>query len=52
MNITERKQMEDRERRQMESMAHNARMTMLGEVASTLAFVKVTVSDSGPGLGG
>ncbi|HEX5312555.1 PAS domain S-box protein [Aquabacterium sp.] len=37
VNITERKQMEERERRQMESMAHNARLTMLGEVASTLA---------------
>ncbi|WP_298011959.1 PAS domain S-box protein [uncultured Aquabacterium sp.] len=37
LNITERKQMEERERRQMEAMAHQARLTMLGEVASTLA---------------
>ncbi len=37
LNITERKQMEERERRQMEAMAHHARLTMLGEVASTLA---------------
>lgn len=37
VNITERKQMEERERRQMEAMAHHARLTMLGEVASTLA---------------
>jgi len=37
VDITERKRMEDRERRQTESMAHHARLTMLGEVASTLA---------------
>lgn len=37
LNITERKHMEERERKQMETMAHNARLTMLGEVASTLA---------------
>lgn len=37
VNITERKHLEERERRQMEAMAHHARLTMLGEVASTLA---------------
>jgi two-component system sensor histidine kinase DctS len=37
LNTTERKRMEDRERRQTETMAHHARLTMLGEVASTLA---------------
>ena len=37
VNITERKQLEERERRQMEAVAHQARLTMLGEVASTLA---------------
>jgi two-component system sensor histidine kinase DctS len=37
VNITERKQLEERERKQMEAMAHHARLTMLGEVASTLA---------------
>jgi two-component system sensor histidine kinase DctS len=37
VNITERKQLEERERKQMETMAHHARLTMLGEVASTLA---------------
>jgi two-component system sensor histidine kinase DctS len=37
VNITERKQMEERERKQTETMAHHARLTMLGEVASTLA---------------
>ncbi|HJV60324.1 MAG TPA: PAS domain S-box protein [Albitalea sp.] len=37
LDITERKRLEDRERRQTESMAHHARLTMLGEVASTLA---------------
>ncbi len=37
VNITERKHLEERERRQMETMAHHARLTMLGEVASTLA---------------
>jgi two-component system sensor histidine kinase DctS len=37
VNITERRQLEDRERKQAEAMAHHARLTMLGEVASTLA---------------
>jgi two-component system sensor histidine kinase DctS len=37
LDITERKRLEERERRQTESMAHHARLTMLGEVASTLA---------------
>jgi two-component system sensor histidine kinase DctS len=37
LNITERKRMEERERKQTETMAHHARLTMLGEVASTLA---------------
>lgn len=37
LNITERKRLEERERKQMETMAHHARLTMLGEVASTLA---------------
>lgn len=37
VDITERKHLEERERRQMEAMAHHARLTMLGEVASTLA---------------
>lgn len=37
LNVTERKQMEERERKQMETMSHHARLTMLGEVASTLA---------------
>ncbi|MEY4765280.1 MAG: hypothetical protein RI907_1953 [Pseudomonadota bacterium] len=37
LNITERKRLEERERRQTETMAHHARLTMLGEVASTLA---------------
>lgn len=37
LNITERKRMEERERKQLETMAHHARLTMLGEVASTLA---------------
>ncbi len=37
LNITERKRLEERERRQNETMAHHARLTMLGEVASTLA---------------
>ena len=37
LDITERKRLEDRERRQVETLAHNARLTMLGEVASTLA---------------
>ncbi len=37
LNITERKRMEERERKQAETMAHHSRLTMLGEVASTLA---------------
>jgi two-component system sensor histidine kinase DctS len=37
LDITERKRLEERERRQIEAMAHHARLTMLGEVASTLA---------------
>ncbi|MDI4634953.1 PAS domain S-box protein [Pelomonas sp. V22] len=37
LDITERKRLEERERRQVETQAHNARLTMLGEVASTLA---------------
>lgn len=37
IDITERKHLEERERRQMEAVAHQARLTMLGEVASTLA---------------
>jgi two-component system, LuxR family, sensor histidine kinase DctS len=37
LDITERKHLEERERRQMEAMAHHGRLTMLGEVASTLA---------------
>jgi two-component system sensor histidine kinase DctS len=37
IDITERRRLEDRERRQVETLAHNARLTMLGEVASTLA---------------
>ena len=37
LNITERKRLEERERRQAETMAHHSRLTMLGEVASTLA---------------
>jgi len=37
LDITERKRLEERERRQTETMAHHARLTMLGEVASTLA---------------
>ncbi|MDO9235671.1 MAG: PAS domain S-box protein [Aquabacterium sp.] len=37
INITERKRMAERERKQLETMAHHARLTMLGEVASTLA---------------
>ncbi len=37
VNITERKHMEERDRKQMETMTHHARLTMLGEVASTLA---------------
>jgi two-component system sensor histidine kinase DctS len=37
LDITERKRLEDRERRQTDTMAHHARLTMLGEIASTLA---------------
>src|SRR3569832_2226540 len=37
IDITERRRMEERERRQTELMAHHARLTMLGEIASTLA---------------
>ena len=37
IDITERRRLEERERREVETLAHNARLTMLGEVASTLA---------------
>ena len=37
LDITERKRLEEGERRQIELGAHHARLTMLGEVASTLA---------------
>jgi two-component system, LuxR family, sensor histidine kinase DctS len=37
IDITERKRLEERERRQTDTMAHHARLTMLGEIASTLA---------------
>jgi len=37
IDITERKRLEERERRQIEAMAHQARLTTLGEVASALA---------------
>jgi two-component system sensor histidine kinase DctS len=37
LDMTERRRLEERERRQTETMAHHARLTMLGEVASTLA---------------
>ncbi len=37
VDITESKRLEERERHRTESMAHHARLTMLGEVASTLA---------------
>jgi two-component system sensor histidine kinase DctS len=37
LDITEKKRLEDRERRQVETMTHHARLTMLGEIASTLA---------------
>ena len=37
LDITNAKRLEERERRQVETLAHNARLTMLGEVASTLA---------------
>ena len=37
LDITERRAVEERERRQAETMTHQARLTMLGEIASTLA---------------
>jgi two-component system, LuxR family, sensor histidine kinase DctS len=37
IDITERKRLADSERRQTDALAHHARLTMLGEVASTLA---------------
>jgi two-component system sensor histidine kinase DctS len=37
IDITARKQLEERERHQTEAMAHQARLTTLGEVASALA---------------
>ncbi|MDP9045201.1 MAG: PAS domain S-box protein, partial [Pseudomonadota bacterium] len=37
VDITEKKRLADRERRQVETMTHHARLTMLGEIASTLA---------------
>ncbi len=37
LNVTERKRLEERERKQADTMAHHSRLTMLGEVASTLA---------------
>jgi len=37
VDITERKRLEERERRRTEAMAHQARLTTLGEVASALA---------------
>jgi len=37
LDITERRQLEERERHQTEAMANQARLTMLGEVASALA---------------
>jgi two-component system sensor histidine kinase DctS len=37
VDMTERKRLEDRERRHTDTMAHHARLTMLGEIASTLA---------------
>jgi two-component system, LuxR family, sensor histidine kinase DctS len=37
IDITARKRLEERERRQTEAMAHQARLTTLGEVASALA---------------
>jgi two-component system sensor histidine kinase DctS len=37
LDITVAKRLEDRERRHTETMAHHARLTMLGEIASTLA---------------
>src|SRR5262249_26303072 len=37
LDITERKRLEERERHQIDAVAHQARLTMLGEVASALA---------------
>jgi two-component system sensor histidine kinase DctS len=37
LDVTERKQLEERERRRTDAVAHQARLTMLGEVASALA---------------
>jgi len=37
LNVSERKRLEERERKQADTMAHHSRLTMLGEVASTLA---------------
>jgi two-component system sensor histidine kinase DctS len=37
VDITARKQLEERERRQVETLGHQARLTMLGEVGSALA---------------
>ena len=37
LDITERKRLEEGERRRVEEATHHARLTMLGEVASTLA---------------
>lgn len=37
LDITEKKRFEERERHQVEAMTHHARLTMLGEIASTLA---------------
>jgi two-component system, LuxR family, sensor histidine kinase DctS len=37
LDVTERREIEARERRQITTLQHNARLTMLGEVASTLA---------------
>lgn len=37
LDISKRKRMEERERKQTETLAHHARLTMLGEVAATLA---------------
>ena len=37
VDITERKRLEEREHRRTDTLAHHARLTMLGEIASTLA---------------
>ena len=37
LDITAAKRLEDRERRHTDTMAHHSRLTMLGEIASTLA---------------